>query len=105
MKEEARYSNFMDGNKIPVHDPIKRRDHMEPAYWESYPGVTGELDRTILRSTGQSGPKEIVTVSLDGIWLDEKRLNPGTARWIAVRLIEAAAIYEMKCHEVGGRED
>jgi hypothetical protein len=73
------------------------RTHREPRYWRYDP------DRDSWVADVQSGPPITVWVNQSGIYLGDRDdpvlsapqpFHPGDARWVALRLAEAAAIYE-----------
>ncbi|HXJ63888.1 MAG TPA: hypothetical protein VNN79_09050 [Actinomycetota bacterium] len=64
-----------------------------PRHWREV--EVGE-DSGCWRSDGQPGPGPVVWVTREGVRVSGIRpdLNPGAARWLGNRLIEAAAVYE-----------
>lgn len=65
----------------------------EPAYWRK------KDNRTYIADV-QAGPPLGMGIYMDdtGIHFGDHRLGSGEARWIAMRLIEAAAIWETRAH-------
>lgn len=90
-RTRLRHPHSRDQIRVPNQtDPAKT--HGEPRYWRYDP------DQDLWISDVQTGSPFLVVVGSNGIGLnyppERKTLNPGDARWVALRLAEAAAIYE-----------